>query len=69
LKRGLDDGKLWGIDGDTAPSLWWGMRKANGDNDEHGGMMENECDRHGDDQKWVPNEPWMEEIRQEMMEI
>jgi len=31
--------------------------------------MENECNRRLDDQKHVPNEPWMEEIRQEMMEI
>jgi len=58
-----------GIDGDTASSLWWGMRKATDDDDEHGRTTENECDRHGDDQKRVPNEPWMGEIRQEMTEI
>jgi len=45
------------------------MRKATDDDDEHGTTMENEWDRHGDDQKRVPNEPWMGEIRQEMTEI
>jgi len=39
------------------------------DDDEHGGTMGNEWDRHLDDRKCVLNEPWMEEIRQEMMEI
>lgn len=68
-KRGLDDGKPLGIDGDTASSLLWGTRKGTGDDDEHGRITENECDRHGDDQRWVPNDPWMEGIRQEMTEI
>jgi hypothetical protein len=68
-KRGLDDGKPLGIDGDTASSLWWGMRKGTDDDDEHGRMIENECSRHGDDQKCVPNEPWMGGIHQGMTEI
>jgi hypothetical protein len=31
--------------------------------------VENECSRHGDDPKGVPNKSWLEGIHQEMTEI
>lgn len=70
LNQGLDDGKPLGIDGDTASSLRWGSGgEVTDDDDERRGITENECKRHLNDQKSVPNEPWMEEIHGEMTEI